>query len=406
MIGILRWLRSNLGTLALSLLFGLTIWVIVNQEQNPVREADFQPDIKITVVGLKPGLMVTNDYPTSTRLRLHAPQNTWTQLTVDRFSVIADLSGLGPGTYLVNLQPTVDAHAVVVSANPGVVRFEIEEIKTRELPIQTHLDGQMAVGWVADKAELTPARVEATGPRSAVDLISEVRATVQVQDVRETIKKTLPLVALDAGGNVIKNVTLNPTQAEITVPVVQEAGYKDVSILPQPIGVPAEGYYITRVSVVPDKVTVRGDPQIVAAMQSFAETEPVVLDGLTSDLVQEVTLDLPPGVTPVENTKIQILITIRALQSSRKFNPQVQVVGLDKGLSATLSPKTVDLILSGPVAILNLLNPDVDVIVTIDLTGLGVGTYNREPNVQISRSEIIKESIFPSVIAVTIKAGP
>ena len=54
MIGVLRWLRSNLWTILLSLLVGLTIWVIVNQEQNPVREQDFSPDIKISGMEVDP----------------------------------------------------------------------------------------------------------------------------------------------------------------------------------------------------------------------------------------------------------------------------------------------------------------------------------------------------------------
>ena len=405
MIGLLRWLRVNLGTAVLSILVGLSIWVIANQEQNPVQERDFQPDVKIAVSGLGKGLTVTNDHPTSTRLRLRAQQNTWSFLTPDRFSVTADLSGLGPGSYNVPLRVDISAQASYVSANPDMVHFDIEELKTRDLPIQVHLDGQLATGYTTGQPGIVPSRVQATGPRSAVDLISEVRATVQVQDVRQTIKQTLPLVALDAKGNVITNVSLNPAQADIDLPLVQEAGFKDITIVPQTVGQPDTGYYITGYRVVPAQITVRGDPQIVAAMQPYAYTEAVNLSGLTSDLVQEVTINLPPGVTPVSDQKIQMYISVKALQGSRKLSPKVQVVGLAKGLSATLTPTTVDVILSGPVAILDRLSPDSDVIVTIDLTGFTVGTYNVEPKVQISHSEIASESTFPGVISVVIKVG-
>jgi YbbR domain-containing protein len=211
---------------------------------------------------------------------------------------------------------------------------------------------------------------------------------------------------VDASGNAIKNVTLNPAQADITLPLVQEAGYKDVAIYPRTEGRPAAGYYVTRIRVSPERITVRGDPQIVSAMLSYAETQRVNLTGLTSDLVEEVTLDLPPGVTPVEDQRIQMFVTIEALQGSLKVTPQVQVVGLAEGLTATVSPTVVDVILSGPLPILDQLDEDTDVIVTIDLTGLTVGTYNKEPKVQISRSEVISESIFPGVISVTITAGP
>jgi YbbR domain-containing protein len=405
MMGIIGWLRSNLGSLILALVVGLTIWVIVNQEQNPVQEADLQPDVKITVSGLGDGLVVTNNVATATRLRLRAQKNTWSQLTPDEFVVTADLTGLGPGTHQVPLQVSIAARAILVSANPGVLRFDIEEEKTREIPIQAYLDGKLAVGYTAGTATIVPARVQATGPRSAVDLISEVRATIPVGDVRQTVSQTLPLTALDAQGNAIKSVTLDPPQADVTLPLIQEAGYRDVAIVARTVGQPDTGYYITGIRVVPDLITVRGDPQIVSAMQPYAETEPVNLTGLTSDLVQGVSLDLPPGVSPVNDQKIQMFVSVQALQGSRKLSPKVQIVGLGNGLSATFSPLTVDVILSGPVAILDRLNPDTDIFVTIDLTGLAAGVYKVEPKIQISRSEIASESIFPGVISVTIKTG-
>jgi YbbR domain-containing protein len=100
-----------------------------------------------------------------------------------------------------------------------------------------------------------------------------------------------------------------------------------------------------------------------------------------------------------------MVVSVEALQGSRKVTVPLQVVGLGKGLAATFSPTTVEVILSGPVAILDLLNPDTDVIVTIDLTGLMAGTYKIEPKIEIARNEIASESIFPGVISAIIKAG-
>ena len=86
-------------------------------------------------------------------------------------------------------------------------------------------------------------------------------------------KQTIDLVALDVDGNPIGGVKLDPARAEVTLPVVQDAGYRDIAIVARTVGQPDTGYYITGIRVVPDLITVRGDPQIVAAMQAYAETQ-------------------------------------------------------------------------------------------------------------------------------------
>ena len=175
---------------------------------------------------------------------------------------------------------------------------------------------------------------------------------------------------------------------------------------PLPPGAPVDGYYVTGIRIIPDLITVRGDPDIIKAMQPYAETAPVSLDGLTSSVVKEVTLDLPPGVTPVSTETIQIFISIQALQGSTKVTVPVQVVGLKAGLTATVEPISLDVILSGPLPVLNVFRVGEDIIVSVDATALTPGTYQLEPKVQVFRSEVKAESFFPAVISITIKAQP
>jgi len=404
MIGVFNWLRSNLGSLALALALGVTIWIIVNQEQNPVEETDLQPAVKITVTGLRTGLVITNTVPDTTRLRLRAQRNTWSTLSVDQIAAVADLSNLGPGTYQVKLHVDINAQAILVSANPAVLRFDIEEERTRAIPVQASLNGQMSVGYTAGTPNIQPRQVTARGARSAVELISEVRVTVPVEGLREDFSAELPLKAYDAIGNPITNIVLEPDTVTISVPITQDAGYRDIAIIARTIGAPDNGYYVTGIKIIPDLITVRGAPDIIKTMQPYAETLPLSLDGLTGSVVREVTLDLPPGVSPVDAGAIQMFISIQALQGSRKVSVPVQVVGLEAGFIAILSPTTIDVILSGPLPVLNQFRLGEDIIISVDAKGLIPGTYQLTPKVQVFRSEITPESIFPTVISTTVTA--
>lgn len=403
-MGVFRWFRSNLGSLALALALGTTIWIIVNQEQNPVQEDDLQPAVKISVTGLAPGLVITNAIPDTTRLRLRAQRNTWSNLSTDQVAAVADLSNLGPGTYQIRLRIDIAAQATLVLANPAVVRFDIEEERVRDLPVQTDLSGQLAVGYTAGTADIQPRHVTARGARSAVELISEVRVSVPVGGLREDFSAQLPLKAYDASGNPVTNVVLEPDTVNITVPITQDAGYRDIAIIARTIGAPDSGYYVTGIKIIPDLITVRGDPEIIKAMQPYAETLPVNLDGLTGSVVREVALDLPPGVAPVDASAIQMFISIQALQGSRKVTVPVQVVGLEAGFTVVVSPTTIDVILSGPLPVLNQFRIGEDIIISVDVKGLSPGTYQLTPKVQVFRSEITPESIFPTVISTTVSA--
>jgi YbbR domain-containing protein len=86
-------------------------------------------------------------------------------------------------------------------------------------------------------------------------------------------------------------------------------------------------------------------------------------------------------------------------------NQKINVVGLAPNLQATLSPEVIDLILSGPLPLLDALKEG-DVTISIDVTDLTLGTYQLEPKIEISISEIKVESVLPSTIEVTLSYAP
>ena len=80
---------------------------------------------------------------------------------------------------------------------------------------------------------------------------------------------------------------------------------------------------------------------------------------------------------------------------------RVEITGLGSGLTAQVSPLTVDVIVSGPLPLLDTLTRQ-DVRVTVDLTGLGVGTHQIVPRIEILISNVFVESILPNTIEVVI----
>jgi len=211
---------------------------------------------------------------------------------------------------------------------------------------------------------------------------------------------------LDANGDIVTEVVLNPSQVTLDIPIKQEAGFRDISIIVRRLGNPPPGYYVSSIVVNPQIITVRGDAAVIEAMQPYAETEPIELSDKTDDFRQEVSIALPLGVTPVQNEKVEVLVTIGAQQGSRTvLDVPVQAQNLGDKLTATFSPNVVDIILSGPLTELDSLNPQQDITVTVDLNGLGPGRHQIEPNVEVIYEDIRVDSVLPLVIEVEIKTG-
>lgn len=83
----------------------------------------------------------------------------------------------------------------------------------------------------------------------------------------------------------------------------------------------------------------------------------------------------------------------------------VMPVGLLPIYAAAISPETVDVILSGPVPILDTMEPE-DVRVIVNVADLGLGIYQLELRVDVIPDRINVESIIPSTVEVEIIIAP
>lgn len=399
----LNWLRSNLVSLLLALLLALTVWIVASLEENPSEENDFSTPIPIEIVGLAPGLEITNDYTDTTRIRLRAQQETWNQLSSEDITAVADLSGYEPGVYTVEIDVEIDAPAILVNRSPEHIRIEIEARHEREMPVQLVTRGQLPIGFESGTPVITPPSVTVEGPRSRVDRISEVRAEISIEGRAVSFTRDVPVVALDSQGNPVSGVTLTPEMVNVELPILQQADYLPVSIIPDVVGTVPLGYYVSGIRVTPQTITVQGDPRIIERMQPYVETQQIDITNQTDDVRVEVGLVLPEGVTAVDTQTVEVLISIAAQLGSRQvIDVPVQYENLDDGLAVELSPPEIDIILSGPSIVLDTLDPQSDIRVTVNLAGREPGTYQIEPRIFIAVDDVRYESFFPIVIEVEI----
>ncbi|MDX9851465.1 MAG: CdaR family protein [Anaerolineaceae bacterium] len=411
MWGFLRKSKRVVPTLLTALVLAITVWIIAVTASDPAENRTYPRTVPIEIVGQDTNLVMTSELPSSVAIVLNTPQSVWEKIVSTQTPVraILDLSGVQAGTHLLELQIQVNIRPVkVVSYSPRNISVKLENLSSKVLPLSLIVRGEPAIGYQAEDPVVDVKQITVTGPISQVDRVAEVRATIDINQGYEDISRSINLVALDKNETVINNVTLTPDRVDVFQEINQRYGYRNVIVSVNMEGQVADGYRLTNISVIPLAVTVySSNPQFVNDLPGYVETMPLNLNGLKDDVDVSLLLDLPEGVLVVgENRTVLVRVSIAAVQSSLPVaNIPIEVIGLPENLKAVLAPNLVTLLISGPLPILDQLNPK-DIRVVLDLTDYKIGTYQLEPVVELPSEEISVDSIQPGIIDIEIIKAP
>jgi YbbR domain-containing protein len=402
----MRLFASNVRTFLLALILGVAVWVSAVSAANPDQVRPFPRPIPIEIVGQDATLVLTNEIPTTMEVTLRAPRDVWETLTTEDNAVraILDLSGLGAGEHNVDIKVQVGTRPTqIVLTNPKTVKVNLESFTNKPLSIDLALTGQPAAGYQAGQATVTDREVTISGPKSLVEEAVSARVAIDMDGVRESItNEPVPVQILNAKNEVIKGLTIKPETVMANVPISQQSGYRDLAVKVLVNGQQAPGYRLESISVFPLVVTVVSkDPALASSLPGVVYTQPLDLQDAKEDISTRLALDLPDGVTLIGPQTVQVQVSITPIQNSITLsNLLINVTGVAQGLTADTFPKTVDVIISGPVPVLETLTAQ-DVTVTVDATGLGVGSSQLEPKVDLP-SNVSFESILPGTVEVVL----
>jgi len=408
-MGILRWLTKNFGRLLTAFILAVIVWVSAQISSDPNEEHLLPRAVPVEIIGQDPSLQIMGEYTQNVTLVLRAPASVWTQLNNDQQTVRAwtDLSNLGAGIHTVPVQVQITPHLVrLIRQDPEQLTITLDSIITQVLPLNLVVRGSPPTGYETHTPSMDPSEVTVTGPESLISLIKEVRVAVDIANSSETIIKSVTPLALDGEGRVVNGLTISPDTVTVTQPITLLGGYRYVIVRAVSVGQVASGYRLTNIFVSPVGVVVfSSDPELVNDLPGYVETLPIDLGGAEDDFETLVGLNLPDGISVVGDPKVLVQVSIASIETSLAVSLPVEVIGLAPGLEASVAPAIVDVILSGPVTVLENLGP-ADVRVVVDLSGYESGDYQFIPVVNILPDRVQKVSILPSTVEVTITLAP
>lgn len=406
MKAVLRWIGSNIPLLVLSFVLASLAWVVALEQEDPTLEEPYSQLIPITLSGLPEGMVIVGEFNERVQVTVRAPGSVLRTLTVDDFTATVDLSGLRPGVYQVAVQLVLNKQpSQITSIGPEYVTLELESEAEKTVPVHVQIEGEKTLGYVMRAPTIVPRQVVVSGPSSYVNRVIEATTVVSVQDASADVEGEFQLRLRDSEGQPVPYVTLTPEMVSVRVPIELSGYYRPLPIKVILEGQIAPGYRTTDVTVEPPTVTVFGALDVIDTLPGYIETEPIDVEGAQADVIARPALNVPPNVAVVPGQQpVEVRISIEPLESGLTMEVKPELQGLGPGLTATTSLEGVQIILSGPLPLLEELEAD-DVRVVLDLFELPRGTHQIEPEVIVPEGVTV-QSILPATVQVEIATAP
>ncbi len=374
-----RLLSRDIVLRILAVLLALVLWVQATAEQNPEDQSTFDGLSVGTEDIPEATVVVGSPRPPKVNLTVRCGRRLAEKLTAASFLITVSLEGGHVGTNNYPVQVTLPAGVELVQITPALVSVTLEELGQVEVPVTARLAGASPEGYQAGPWTASPSAVLVRGPASATSQVVTALAQCDISEATSEISRTVILTPLDASGAAVAGVTLIPVQALITVPVVALPAPESVDVNPVLTGSPAAGYAVLRVVSRPDRVSLRPEPGRSIDFDRL-DTTPINISGLTSDLVVVVGLVPAEGVAATRPSEVEVTVVIGGSLSLSRVPVEVRNTG--PGLSASVEPASVDLVIRGPRPILDQIDAT-NVVVWVDAAGYRPGSATVRVNVDL-----------------------
>jgi YbbR domain-containing protein len=389
-----NWPLKVMAIALAALLYGALV-IAQNQQSRDV-------GVQIHPAGQPTDTVLIGDLGEVTNVRYFVVDPTSVTVNSASFTASVDLSHVQPGPQAQSVRVIVqaaDPQVQVVSATPAFVSVRIEKIAFRDVAVIVLPGLPVPDGLEIDPPEQSIEKATVRGAQSDVDRVAAVRAVIPIDPSGLDIDRDFVLVPVDVLGEKVGGVDVEPALVHVSMAVTKNRTTATVPIVPMTPGTPAAGFEVVRVTLSAPLVTLTGDADNLRDIVN-AQTEPVSLDGRTTDLDVTVGFALPQGVKAVNPVTVRIHVTIRAVAETRTLNAGVVLTGARGDRTYDLSsPQALVTIGGSPVDLDRLNGAALDV--SADVSGLDVGVHEVRltMSVQVGLTVV---AIAPATITITI----
>ncbi|RMG93260.1 MAG: TIGR00159 family protein, partial [Chloroflexi bacterium] len=357
-----RSLRHHISNGGLSLLFAALVWWFVLNTTAPIPRLRIE-GVPLKVTGLPADMALLVPPPRTVDVIIQTTAETVPSLSTASLEATISLENLPPGEHAVPVTAVSRTNTPmrIIEIQPTTVNLQLAAIITRTFPIFVQLEDEDRLTpayQIAGLPTTTPTLVTVRGAEPLVEAVDRVQATVSVANVSASLQEIRPLRALDQNGNEITGLEFQPERVQVNVTITRRQNARDVGVRLITSGEPAADYWLSGMNVTPATVTLNGPPALLNEIGSFVNTVPVNIDGAAGNITATVPLDLPVGVTAVNQQgqtigTVTVHIQVSPRQGDLLIERPVELSQRGDETAVIIDPPTIELLLSGPLPILS-----------------------------------------------------
>ena len=415
-------LTRNFTLKIMSVFIGFLIWFIVVNVDNPVSSKS------ITIAGENVELQNTayvdsanmmcmqDDDPDPIRVTITGERRLLSRITQTNITLTADLQQAGSlDTDPVMVPITASCPGISpenIKVTPQYLSVRLEEKVTQEFLVNVNYgSSQPGKGYEVGSQTASPEKVKITGPKSLVNKIDKVNATVDVDGRTKDFSEEAELNIIDKNQDSLAGrmayLTIDNTKVVVTTKFWKIR--TGVNIGADYVGVPADGYQVESVTTVPDTVSIAGTDEALETLKQNDNTiwiggTDIDITGETTDIEKKVSLKdvLPEDVKLTSGTSEDVWVKVSILPiGSHSYglpSNQVTVDNLVDNLLVTFGTDKIEIRVKATAGELDDFNLD-EVKASVDLKDMEVGSYQIPVTVKLtsgtSEDIWVKVSILP-----------
>lgn len=355
-----KFLTNNIGLKILSVVAAFVLWMVVVNVDDPVVSRTYT-GIPVEVVNgdaiLKEGKTYEiMDGSDSISVIVSAKRSVIEQMSRDYIRATADMKDM---TFMdtvpievrtVRFSDRIEA----ISARTKNLKVLVENLSKKQMVINVVANGNVNAGYLLGSIKPDVNVVMVSGPESAVGMVSEARAEIDVTGMDSDMSTTAAVHLYDINGEMITSPLIESSVSKVHVDA-QILETKDVDILPVVSGTAADGFGDTgAVECNPATIKVAGAGKIFNNLLHIIVPEGVVsVNGARENVVQTVNITsyLPEGIRFADSSfdgTITITALVEQMQTMTVDVPieNITFTNLPEGYTAHLveiGPKQVDI---------------------------------------------------------------
>lgn len=386
--------RSEITLKISAVVIAIILWVFVMSLENPTGEWEYR-NIDVSFNNMES--LERND------LIIMSPQEASVSVTVsgrrlDRgdfseedIKAEVDLSGYSEGDRKVPIKVSLEEESTmkITDWEPREVLFKFDKIIEKDKDVSIKTQGELPEGYVLGDISTESQSITLKGPRTWVEKVAEIVATIDLTDRKEDIKVTAPIRIIDEEGNDVLGVDNEPNVIDVTISVYRTV---TVPIEIQTVNELPENFEVTDININPSSISLKGD-HTIANLNSI-QTKPIDINSFMQEVNILVELDLPENVTLLNpNETVTVSLKIEEDSSNTfEFNlEEIEKRNLNPELNIELEDDTeaFKITLSGEKSLVEALSKE-DLEVYMDFTDLEEGEheisieYNIPENIEVN----------------------